>query len=259
MLQTMMKDTEQTAAKDSAKKMALNAEFERAFAEILALPGAMQYKFKNIPYLYQVTSPDRRLRIFSWCVPAGNGNRLSFYGYAMLRRSRWSNDVKLLKLNELQMQPSLYQHKALSTEEWPGALYTKVLQRKVNKTRYYTLLGTRLANNRYGSKIIDVATISGDTLRFGAPIFMQRNHKQYRVVFEYNPMAPMKLEWNGRKRKIVFTSMQPPYSMPLGAYEMYFPGDSYDGFTWDGECWMLEVDVKLPIDSRLEGKRVEGM
>jgi hypothetical protein len=53
--------------------------------------------------------------------------------------------------------------------------------------------------------------------------------------------------------------MQPPYAMPLGAYEMYFPGDSYDGFTWDGECWMLEINVKLPIDRRLEGKKIEGV
>ena len=242
------------AEKDSAQKMALNEEFRRAFEETLALRGAARYKFAKIPYLYQVTSPDRRLRIISWSAPAGSA--MHFYGFAILRRSRWTGEAKVLPLTETPMQPALLRHKTLTPQEWAGALYTKILQRKDRRTKQttYTLLGLRLANNEFGSKIIDAAAISGDTLRFGAPIFNDRNRRMYRMVFEYNPMVSMKLEWNRRLGKIVFTSMLPPYGIPMGEHQHYLPGDSYDGLAWDGECWVLEMDVRLPIDKGLQGR-----
>ncbi|GHT79847.1 hypothetical protein FACS189467_0330 [Bacteroidia bacterium] len=76
-----------------------------------------------------------------------------------------------------------------------------------------------------------------------------------RVVFEYNPLTAMKLEWNTKMKKIVFTTMIPPHGIPRDERQHFFPGDSYDAFAWDGECWMFEENVPLPIDKRLEGRQ----
>jgi hypothetical protein len=253
MLTAMLKEI--AAEKDSSAKMSLNANFQRVFEETLTLDGAVRYSFKKLPYVYQVTSPDRRLRILTWSAPAGSA--MHFYGFAMLRQSRWSGKAKVVPLIETSLPPALLRQKTLEPQQWAGALYTTILQRKnkINKQTYYTLLGLRLADNNYGSKIIDAAVISGDTLRFGAPIFNERSRIMYRVVFEYNPMASMKLEWNKRLGKIVFTAMLPPHGVPRGEYQLYLPADSYDGLSWDGQQWVFEMGVALPIDKRLQGRQ----
>ncbi|GHT16629.1 hypothetical protein AGMMS4956_19430 [Bacteroidia bacterium] len=233
-------------AQDTTEKRTLNDEFIQAFEETLKLQGAAKYSFKNLPYVYQITSPDKRLRIFTWSVPLLD--KKYFFGFAMLRKNRWDSHPQVIPLREMTQQPALTLQKKLLPNEWPGALYTKVLQQhnKASQQTYYTLLGLRLANAAFGSKIIDVATIAGDTLAFGAPIFNQRNRKQNRVVFEYNPQAVIKLEYNNTLKKIIFTSLLPPAGAPRDARQLYLPDDSYDAFVWDGDCWMFEADVKLP-------------
>ena len=129
-----------------------------------------------------LTSPDGRLRVFTWAVVADDGvyecfgavqyynDREEEYQYALLHDK--SDDL----INR--------EESVLQADRWLGAIYQDIIQTTASGHTYYTLLGWCGVDNLTDRKVIEPVMIRGGAPQFGAPLF-RRERNLRRIVLEY--------------------------------------------------------------------------
>lgn len=238
-----------TEAQDFSKMEEINKRFVEELKKVLLLDSAFFFPFDSLVNIGKQTSPDGRVRVFTWNIP---GPRMTqkYFGLVVLNQNGIVSVLELVDKREEFFQP----HVELgSAEKWFGALYYEIVQQAVNDDTLYVLLGVDL-NNAFSSKrIIDVLSVgkNGD-IAFGKPIFRLKNHIMSRVVFEYSARAAMVLRWDESCNSIVFNNLVPLQPMFAGNYQYYVPDSMLNGFSFDGTYWNFveDIDARNPIRER---------
>ena len=134
-------------------------------------------------------------------------------------------------------------NKTLEYNEWYGCLYYDIIENKIKKDRYYTLLGWDGHNQTTTKKIIDVLKIKKKkTPVFGADIF---GNKQYRIVLDYSNKYPISLKYDEQLKCIVFDHIEPIDGISKNNFSLYAPTLSYDIFKKTDFGWELEQSIYL--------------
>ena len=68
-------------------------------------------------------------------------------------------------------------------------------------------------------KLIDVLSIQGNHVKLGWPLFITKNEKLKRVVFEYSKKATMSLRFEDKYQRIIFDHLSPETPSMAGFYE----------------------------------------
>jgi hypothetical protein len=134
----------------------------------------------------------------------------------------------------------------LRANNWFGALYYSIIGKKIGKRIYYTLLGVNPRGISTNLKVIDVAFFDNRRgLVFGAPVFVNKKKKAYRVLFEYSEKVSFMLKYEKREDRIIFDHLASESEYKNGAAEFMIPDMTYDAFRFKRSGWNFKSNVDL--------------
>ena len=223
---------------------------ERKFANqrmLLILQNLMEhdssfhYPFDELKSISKLHSEDGELRVFSWNVP-DESRKLNYY--SIVQHFPKDGEYRYFPLNDLDTSFQEIKNFKGDAENWPGALYLEVIEKKAPYKTYYTLLGWNGNNRLTSTKVIEVLSFDKEgEIEFGEAIFRVGKEMQSRLVFEYAATNKMILEYRNDLDLIIFDHLSPPTSNLKGLYEYYGPDFSFDALQWNGRHWVYTPDV----------------
>ena len=185
---------------NSAIRYEKNETLLYVLEETLGLNNSMSYPFDSIKTIAVVSSPDKKVRIFTWYLVDTKGTHEHF-GFVQAYHPAKKRYMVYPLIDKWQKaaKDNLVA-KTLSCDNWFGALYTKLIEVKgSNGMTYYTLLGWNGGDIFSQYKVIEVMTINPNTQQgkplFGSQVFRKdgKNMKFTRIVFQYAKKGYMHL------------------------------------------------------------------
>jgi hypothetical protein len=164
--------------------------------ETLELKNSMSYPFDSLKTISVLTSPDQKIRIFTWYLVSDEGIH-EHYGYLQVYDEN-EKRYKLYSLIDKWKQINNPDAQVLSVWNWYGAFYTEIVEMNgANNKKYYTLLGWNGRNIFSQSKVIEILSLNNKSVPvFGAAVFKGYAKKRtMRIVFEYAKRAPFHLNY----------------------------------------------------------------
>ena len=232
-------------------KYEASEKFYRILTEALTLKNAFNYPFDSLKTISILKSPDEYFRIFTWNLRRNDGS-YDYFGLVQINPKK-ANGEALFKLTNSTNKDTNATHEISNIENWYGASYYKIVQKKSNKNVYYTLLGWDGNNNLTTRKIIDVIVFDKNGQpEFGASIFQTKTDIKTRFIIEYAAYVSSSLKYEkqfmhkGKNKKwmIVFDRVSPLSPMLAGQYQFYVPDtDTYDAFIFENGVWKFYEDV----------------
>jgi len=229
------------AAKNDDAKNKWNLQFKKQLTVSLNEPTAFTFPFSNLLTIGKITSPDNKIRIFSWNVEQDDQTQ-KYYGFVVKNDDKNGVHTVIELIDNSFMLP-MKTDEVLDADNWYGALYYEIIPvEKSNKT-YYTLLGWDGNSTMSNIKLIDVLYFSGNTVKLGTPIFKTADGLKRRVYMEHSEKTVMSLRWDGIHKRIIFDHLSPESPTMEGFYEFYVPDMSYDAYVFQNNKWVLMEDV----------------
>ncbi len=222
------------------KKMSRNNEFKSHFKKILNKPEAFTYSFDSLKSIGIVDSPDKKIRIINWNICSKEHHNF-YYGFIIQKVKK--NELKVFELLDNADYSNVIPDTYVSTKEWYGCIYYKIIPKKKKGNTTYTLLGWDGKNNVSNFKLIDVLSFYKDMPVLGLPVFKTDDGIKKRVVFEYSEKAVMMLKYEKKYRRIIFDHLSPQSPSLEGVYSFYVPDFSYDCFNWRNGLWNIKSDI----------------
>ncbi len=204
----------------------------------------MDFGFDSLKNLSVLTAKNKLLRIYSFVCPFTGGKQYRYYGFIQSRNKKYEKPL-VIKLTDVLPERQVAEKLMLNPQNWPGALYYKLISSSVKGKTVYTLLGWRGIDNESTMKVIDVLSIENGKISFGAPLFQTDYGLRQRILFEYNARAVMSLNYDEKKKRIVFDHLSPPSPQLAGNYKSYGPDFTYDAYQWKQGKWILFKNVEL--------------
>lgn len=222
-----------------------------------------------------LTSPDGRLRVFSWAVVRDNGEFECFGAvqYYDERAEAFRHEVLHDRSEEMMNR----EESVLSAENWLGAIYQELIQTTAGERTYYTLLGWNGVDNMTDRRVIEPVTLRGGKVQFGAPVF-RRERNLRRVVLEYRGDAAVQMAWEEqtvqtvtrervkvkktgryrteerteehRERMIIFDEVQPQIEGMEGLFQYYVPTGLELAYAWVDGKWELRNGAQGRLDDK---------
>ncbi len=253
----------QNSEKDQ-ERIRANHHLVRVMEKTLSHPEAIEYSFPELDKMGVLDAPDGRFRLFNWNLPYDDQTH-DYFAYLIIRKRKGGTKVTPLReateekkspVRESPQKPEKRDHdleyQTLGANEWPGALYYKIIPVERRKKTYYTLLGWDGNDRLTTKKVIEVLHFGqNDEVKLGAPIFREnttgkRKRPRFRVIFEYTNKAVMTLNYEEKQERIVFDHLEPRQENLEGMYEFYGPTLSYDAYVLNRkkEVWEFREKVK---------------
>jgi hypothetical protein len=227
--------------------------FTSTFETVLKDSGSFNYTFDSLKNVSVLESHDKSVRIFSWMLPSISKDKYNYFGFVQLYDKKLKKAM-LYKLEEDNLPNEEVEKKSLSTKNWFGALYYKIIENKINGNKIYSLLGWRGNSRQTTMKVIDVLVTEKEIPKFGAPIFKTEHGVKHRIIFEYTSQAVMSLRYNEKKKMIVLDNLSPSNPDLKGKYEYYGPDMSYDAFKFKSGKWNYFKNIQVGNVSEYDGK-----
>ncbi|MBI2967965.1 MAG: hypothetical protein HYY40_09150 [Bacteroidetes bacterium] len=254
-------------SKTDSEKMFFNDRVTALLLKALERDNSFFYSFDKVKSMAILSSPDKRFRIFNWHLPENAGS-YRYFGIIQFYDKK-SERSFVYELQDKSGLPEDWSKRSVTGERWYGAHYYRIILSKRKGVRYYTLLGWKGYNSRTTKKVIDVMIITNppDSYRgyrdyipiFGAPVFTcGKDTTSRRIIFEYSAMVSMSVQWDEKKKRIVFDHLSPGKPEYAGNYEFYGPDFSCDAFKFKRGRWTLieDVDARNPEDKKSKKTKI---
>ena len=184
--------------------------------------------------------------ILSW--NSERSDRTQDYGCFVIFGFKKMGGISTFKWTELthdrQEDPTNIE-RSYRADDWPGAIYYKLILTHVKESPVYTLLGWEGADGQVTRKIIETMIITNDRIRLGVPYLKTDEGLKKRHVLEYGDALQATLNYEADKERIVLDRLAPSDPSLIGATAFYGPTMEYDAFVWDGEKWVFTKDVNV--------------
>ncbi len=211
-----------------------------------------------------LTSPDGRLRVFSWAVVRDNGE-FECFGAVQFYNER-TESYQHAVLHDRSEDIMNREESLLSADNWLGAIYQDLIQTTAGDRTYYTLLGWNGVDNLTDRRIIEPVLMRGGVPQFGAPVF-RRERNLRRVVLEYRGDAAVQMAFEEqtvqtvtrervkvkgsnryrteerseehREKMIIFDEVAPQIEGMEGLFQYYVPSGLELAYAWVDGKWEL--------------------
>lgn len=228
---------------DESKEQS-NASFKALLLQAIEIEGSFDYDFKGIQAISILKTEN--LKIYNWTLPKKD---LTYEFFAYVQVKIGKEKYKTTELFDKSILLENPEYKPLTTKNWYGALYHKIIYDKKLGKNVYTLLGWNGGTNLTNQKVIEVMTISNNgSIKFNSSLLKVGKKAQKRVVFHYAESAVMSLKYKENEKTIVFDFLAPPSSNLNGVFEYYGPSlDRFDSFKIENGKWEFypNYDAKL--------------
>ncbi len=233
-------------SEDNQSREEINASFFELLKTTLQLEESFEYPFDNLPTISKMQPEDNSLRVFTWNLQNNEGEN-DFFGLVQISpKLTRDKKVKVIVLQNQKGELIKSENKSFAANKWPGAVYYQIVTFKKGKQKYYTLAGWRGIDNGLTQKLVDVIYISGETVKFGYPIFKTERKTQRRIVFSYNSKISMHLKFDKKEEQFIFDHLAPSSNLVAGQYRFYGPDGSYDALKLEKKYWLFipNIDAK---------------
>ncbi len=217
-----------------------NYAFIKTLVSALKTPNSYLYKFDSVKTISTLNSPDNRFRIFSWHIAHDDGS-YRFYGAIQMNTG---GPLKLYPLEDYSPLMAHPEDTVTDNAKWYGAQYYTIVPVQ-GANPYYVLLGWKGYTDRSTKKVIDVLSFKNDKPVLGMPVFISKDRKRNRVVFQYTRQASMLLRYIQGENVIVFDNLAPPDKKSKDKPESYGPDLSYNGYKLKNARWELVEDLDM--------------
>ncbi len=239
------------------ERMDYNYAFIAKLKQVLSLENSYLYPFARLQErMHILASPDGNFRLFNWVVASGNFKK-TYFGAVQLSNGRI---IPLLDYSE-QLEDKGRANGLTTEKEWYGAEYYHIMKDVAFGQPVYLLFGFNSNSTKFNRKLIDVLSVKGNSIQFGAPIFMAPNVQHQpvltnRFIQYYKKNATTMLNWDASLGMIVFNRLESEVSAP-SRLDTYIPAGPIDGFKKEGDMWQYKKEVlnilklsdgKAPID-----------
>lgn len=227
-----------------ATKESVNSEIMDTFESILQSHLSFNYHFDSLRRIGKVYSPDHKIRLITWNIPASDGTN-TCYGFIQCKRKR-KKPCLVFRLIDRSGEISNPETSILDPNHWWGALYYDILLNRSKGSRLYTLIGFNPHNRYSNKKVLDVITFDQDRQpSFGIPVFRAEETTYCRQIFEYSQDVVMNLRYEPGHKMIICDHLTPIEPALEGNYRFYAPDGSYDGFKFRKGVWEYQSDVDV--------------
>jgi len=226
------------------KKKELHDKITKLFTEELKNPASFSNPYSSLNFVGKIFSDDGKVKIYTWNYPLADKT----HDYGGFIQYKLKN--KTIKTIPLKIKNEAYlplNNKQISSNDWYGALYYKIIPVKYKKENYYLLLGWAGNNAASEYKLIEILNFDEKgNATFGKPVLKQKNKLLQRFVLEYSAEAKISLTYDNQRKKIIFDHLVPPEAVYTNVYSHYGPDFTYDAFSLEKGKWDFEenVDVK---------------
>jgi len=201
------------------------------------------YKFTNLRYLGQITSPDSLLKILTWNLVLEN--QPGRYFCYFIKKQEHGKKNKIFSLSANYNENNVRTDTTYNLSNWYGALYYDLKPFIINDQRCWVLLGIDYGNAFISRKIIEVLNFTTeDSIQFGRKWFISGDEKKYRAVFEYASNAMMSLRFRS-DNSIVFDHLVPFTPSQKDDRQYYGPDYSFDAYNFENGFWKLIINVDV--------------
>lgn len=232
---------------NDAIRKAYCALFNPLLLDILQTPISFDFPFDSLKTLSALKSPDGQVRIYTWFLQSRDQGTFEYFGVVQ-RRNTQTGRFSAKGLIEKKHATDFAEINLLDVDEWYGAVYYEIIERKINKQNCYFLLGWHGHDRLSTRKVIEVLSFDfWDNAEFGMPVFSgQPGPKvKHRVVFEFASGAVMLLRYDRKQRMIVFDHLSPANPSLKGNFGSYGPDFTYDGYHFKKGKWVYRKNLDL--------------
>lgn len=220
---------------------AMNVKFKNKLLDFLKNDGALTHKFNECKTIAVLDSPDGLVRLITWNIEYTDFT-YSFDGVVMYFDDR-KEKVKLFELTDALDPYSERPNGVIDAKNWYGALYYQLVPFERNGKMEYLLLGWDGGTPGNNFKIMDVMNVTSSGVKFGSPVFKDKNTTHKRMVYEFSEQAKMTLTFEKKYDRIVMDHLSPESQSLAGVKSYYVPDMSYDAFYLEDGMWYLREDV----------------
>lgn len=229
------------AAKNDASKFRWNDQFKQLMWSTAQEPTIFDLQFTSLRSVGIIDSPDGMVRIINWNVEMDDQSQK--YCAFVIQRDVKNNKHQVVELIDNSFMLPGKPEEVLDAENWYGALYYQIIPFERSGKTSYVLLGWDGGLQSSNTKLIDVLTFTGNSLKLGLSAFKMGDKTLKRVFFEHSEKAVMSLRYEPEYKRIIFDHLSPEAPNLVGFYEYYVPDMSYDAFVLSGNKWVLKEDV----------------
>ena len=232
-----------------------------ALRDALDEAGSERWRWQLPRSVSVLTSPDNKLRIFTWAVVRDNGEFECFgvVQYYNERTASYEHSVLHDKSEDIMNR----EESLLSADNWLGAIYQDIIQTTAGERTYYTLLGWNGVDNLTDRRVIEPVILRGEP-QFGASVF-RRERNLRRVVIEYRGDAAVQMAFDeqtvqtvtrervkvkgryrtvektkeSKEKVIIFDEVEPQVQGMEGLFQYYVPSGLEMAYAWIDGKWEL--------------------
>ena len=223
--------------------------------QALKTEESFDYPFDRVQSLSIVEAPDGQFRLFTFQM------RLWDYTYRYFGAIQYADkSLRLTPLidGSLFMPDSILANGIFDADNWYGAIYYDIAQRKIKGTTYYFLCGFDGWDMFSSRKLVEVLHFEDEKPVFGAPrieqpvttltdeefergkrpvVKIEAGMAINRFILEYKKEAATSLRYDPDLDMIVYDHLIPENPLSAGIRSTYIPDGSYEGFAWDKGMW----------------------
>ncbi len=228
-------------AKNNQEKKEANLIFKTKFKSVLQNKEALTYPFSQLTTVGVINSPDRLMRIINWNIEQDDFSQK--YTCFILHFDKRKKKYHVTELKDISFGMPTQPTEILTSDNWYGALYYKIIPVKKGSRTLYTVLGWDYYSDMSQMKLIDVIYFSGNIVKIGSPIFKLGKTTLKRVFFEHSKKTGMSLRYEEERERIIFDHLSPETPSMKNFRSFYVPDLSYDAFIFAKGKWILHEDV----------------
>ena len=253
-----------------------------ALRDALDEQGSERWRWQLPRSASVLTSPDGRLRLFTWAVVRDNGEFECFGAvqYYNERNEAYEHEVLHDKSEDIMNR----EESLLSADTWLGAIYQDIIQTSAGDRTYYTLLGWNGVDNLTDRRIIEPVIMRGGVPQFGAPVF-RRERNLRRVVIEYRGDAAVQMAYDeqtvqtvirervkvkgryrtvektkeSKEKVIIFDEVEPQIEGMEGLFQYYIPSGLELAYAWVDGKWELRHGAQCRLTDKKLNKPFEPL
>jgi hypothetical protein len=213
--------------------------FTRMLVRALRTKNSFYFPFDSIVNVSKIYAPDSSFRIYTWQLMI-NENIVRQHGAIQIKTADGS--LKLFGLiDKSDLTKNMYDTIG-DNNNWMGAVYYKIIQKKFNNQNIYTLFGFDENNINSDKKILDILEFVDDKPVFGKKIFLMEKQSSYpklaaRFIMEFKKNASPKLTYDAQQDAIIFDELVSETNEPKKRYTLV-PDGEQEMFVWRNGKWI---------------------
>ena len=235
--------------KSESERYHANKGFISELEEVIKYKESYKYPFDSLITISILSPEDKSWRIFNWILKKDNGE-YQYFGIICLPAKETEKYNKLIYLKDNSDNIFNPEKEILNQDNWYGSLYYKIISLKRKENDHYTLLSWDGNNDESTKKIIEVIEIREDSIIFGKNIFDKDNETRTRVILEYNSNTSASLQYEKKRRKIVFDHLVPLKENQEGFDQFYVPDGTYDAYQYKNGRWKFQSDIDVRMQEK---------